>query len=54
MTEDRIEDQARVLLSEAMAEVKAERRAAGKPLHGWKHEACLRAIIRAIENNVRP
>ena len=54
MTEDRIEDQARVLLSEAMAEVKAERRAAGKPLHGWKHEACLRTIIRAIGNNVRP
>lgn len=54
MSEERIEDQARVLLSDAMAEVKAERRATGKPLHGWKSEACLRAIIRAIENNVRP
>jgi hypothetical protein len=49
MSEDRIEEQARVLLLEAMAAVKAERRAAGKPLHGWKNEACLRAIIRAIE-----
>ena len=54
MTEDRIEEQARVLLSEAMAEVKAERRAAGRPLHGWKNEACLRAIVRAIEDNIRP
>ena len=54
MTEDRIGERARVLLSEAMAEVKAERRAACKPLHGWKHEACLRAIIWAIGNNVRP
>ena len=54
MSEDQIEAKARMLLSEAMAEVMAERRAAGKPLHGWKNEACLRAIIRAIENNVRP
>lgn len=54
MSEERIKEQARVLLSEAMAEVKAERRAACKPLHGWKHEACLRAIRRAIEDNVRP
>jgi hypothetical protein len=53
MSKDRIEEQARVLLSEAMAEVKAERRAAGQPLHGWKNEACRRAIMQAIKDDVR-
>jgi hypothetical protein len=44
------EERARLLYADAMAEVKAERRATGQKLHSWRNEACLRAIIRALED----
>ncbi|WBO22291.1 hypothetical protein [Sphingomonas abietis] len=41
------------LLKQALLEVKAERRAAGKLLHGWRNEAALRAIVRALETGAK-
>lgn len=43
-----VEERAKEMLATALVEVRSERRASGQLLHGWRREAALRAIERAL------
>jgi hypothetical protein len=49
---DAAEETAKVMLDRAMKDVREQRRARGELLHGWKREAAILAVVRAL--NIEP
>lgn len=48
---DLAEEQAKVLLDQAMNDVRDKRRATGECLHGWKREAAILALARVLRKS---
>jgi hypothetical protein len=45
---DTAEETAKILLDQAMKDVREKRRAQRQSLHGWKREAAILAVMRAL------